>query len=74
MLRLVGRSKEGSVKLYIDQYGNKFWARTLKELRAQISGPCSKMYVDKKDGSTVHCGYVIGEHWLTAFVPWERPA
>lgn len=62
------------MKLYIDQYGNKFWARTLKELRAQIPGRCSKMYVDKKDGSTVHTGYVIGQHWLTAFVPWEQPA
>jgi hypothetical protein len=32
------------------------------------------MFVDKKDGSTVHIGYVIGQHWLTAFQPVERAA
>lgn len=62
-------------KLYLDQYGNKFFARTVKELRSKIEGGgsrVSKMYIDKKDGSTVHCGYVIGGHWLTAFVPFEQ--
>ena len=29
------------------------------------------MYQDKKDGSTVHVGYVIGQLWLTAFQPVE---
>lgn len=27
----------------------------------------SKMYVDKKDGRSVHIGYVVGQHWLTAY-------
>jgi hypothetical protein len=26
-----------------------------------------KMYVDKKDGRSVHIGYVVGQHWLTAY-------
>lgn len=61
----------GRRMLYLDQQGLPFWARTLKELRAQVPGKVSKMYVDKKDGSTVHCGYVIGDHWLTAYIPYE---
>ena len=60
--------------LYLDQYGNRFFARSLKELRAQIRGRVSIMYCDRKDGRTVRTGYVIGRHWLTAFVPFEQPA
>lgn len=62
---------QGKMMLYLDQWGNKFWARTVKELREQIPGRVSKMYVDKKDGSIAHVGYVIGEHWLTAYCPVE---
>lgn len=57
--------------LYIDQYGYRYWARTLKELRAQCSGRVSIMYRDKRDGRTVRVGYVIGQHWLTAYAPVE---
>jgi len=60
--------------LYLDQYGNKFFARTVKELHQQIGGKISKMYVDKTDGTTKHVGYVIGQRWLTAHAPIERPA
>jgi hypothetical protein len=59
--------------LYLDQYGNAFWARTLKELKEQIPGRVSIMYCDKKDGSTVRQGYVIGQHWLQAYQPVELP-
>jgi hypothetical protein len=59
--------------LYIDQYGSRFHAPTLKALRAQVPGRVGRMYVDKKDGGTVHCGYVIGKHWLTAYAPVEVP-
>ena len=61
-------------KLYIDQYGNKFWARTRKELSQQIPGKVSLMYVTKKDERTVRTGYVIGQHWLSAIIPDEKPA
>jgi hypothetical protein len=63
------------MKLFLDQYGNRFYARTLKELRIQIGGGGSRvstMYVDRPNGDVVCTGYVIGEHWLTAFVPCER--
>lgn len=59
-------------KLYIDQYGSKFYASTLKELRRQVStggNRVSIMYVDGTDGKTYRVGYVIGQHWLTAYVP-----
>ena len=59
-------------RLFIDQYGNKFFASTVKELRSKIGmGGSSvlKMYVDRKDGSTVHVGYVIGQHWLSMYTP-----
>lgn len=60
------------VILYLDQYGQRYYARTLKELREQIGGRVSKMYKDKKDGSTVFVGYVIGQSWLTAYTPVEK--
>lgn len=66
---------DGKKMLYIDQYGNKFFASTVKELRSQIGNGGSrvgKMYRDKKDGTTIHCGYVIGPHWLTMYAPVER--
>ena len=61
--------------LYIDQYGNKFFAKTLKELKAEIGRTkASKMYVDSTDGKTYHIGYVIGEHWLKAYTPMRKAA
>ena len=59
-------------RLFIDQYGNRFYAHTVKELRKQIGAGGSKvekMYCDRKDGSTIHTGYVIGGHWLTMYAP-----
>ena len=63
--------------LYIDQFGNSFWAQTVKELRQQIGNGksrISKIYCDKTDGRTVHVGYVIGQHWLSAYARVEKPA
>ena len=60
------------VRLFIDQDGNKFYARTIKELRSKIGNGgsrVSKMYVDGKDGVTYHIGYIVGEHWLEVFTP-----
>ena len=59
------------IKLYISQYGDKFYAKTLKELRQQIPGRCSKMYVDR-NGKTLDIGYVIGQLWLIAYQPIEK--
>ena len=64
--------------MYLDQYGQKYYASTRKELVEKVA-PYSKpkvsiMYCDKKDGKTVRCGYVIGHHWLTAYKPLEIEA
>jgi hypothetical protein len=67
----------GMYTLYIDQWGGRYYASTVKELRQQIGmGGCrvSKLYRDKRDGRTVHCGYIIGHCWLTAYQPVELPA
>lgn len=62
----------GQFTLYLDQYGNRYVAATVKELRAKIGGGrVAKMYRDKKDGRVVHVGYIIGPHWLTAYQPVE---
>lgn len=61
--------------LYIDQYGNRFYARTVKQLRLQIGmggSRVSRMFADSKNGDVLHVGYVIGSHWLTAYAPCER--
>lgn len=63
-------------KLYIDQYGNRFYAGTVKELRSKIGmggSRVSKMYQNTKQGGIVHVGYVIGGHWLTCYLPmWNK--
>lgn len=67
----------GKLMLCIDQYGNHFWAQSVINLRKQIGlggSRVAKMYVDKKDGRTMHCGYIVGKHWLTAYLPFEREA
>lgn len=59
---------KGETLLYIDQWGQKFRASTIKELREKVGGGgVSKMYQDKKNGDTVHVGYIVGAHWLTAY-------
>ena len=63
----------GKLFLYVDQYGNRFQASTVRELREKVGGGrVSKMYIDNKDGHTFHIGYVIGQHWLTAFEPYAK--
>lgn len=65
----------GKLMLYIDQYGNKVFARTRKELVSESGGGrISKMYCDKKDGRIVHVGYVVGNRWFSMFQPMELPA
>ena len=65
----------GKVMLYIDQHGDRWYAKSVRELHRRLGGARpSKMYVDKKDGGTVHIGYVIGTHWCNAFVPYEKKA
>ena len=63
----------------IDQYGQTYHG--LKHPRQDLLerlgySSARKMYQDKKDGSTVHVGYVIGGLWLTLYrvEPVENPA
>ena len=58
-------------KLYLDQYGNRFYANTRKELKAQIPGRIGLMYRDR-GAQVIRVGYVIGQHWLTEYVANER--
>jgi hypothetical protein len=60
------------MRLFIDQWGHRFYVDTIKELREQVRGRCSKMYIDRKDGTAAHIGYVIGQHWLTEYARVER--
>ena len=63
--------------VYLDQY-YKYCADTRKELIQAVcpytkSPRVSIMYRDKKDGTTVRCGYVVSYHWLTAYQPYQIP-
>ena len=65
----------GKAMLYIDQWGNRWWATTIAELRQKIGcGRVSKMYVDGTDGHAYHIGYIVGQHWCEAFAPVRKPA
>lgn len=65
----------GKPMMYVDQYGYSVFARNRDELVKKAGGGrISKMYRDKKDGSVVHVGYVVGPHWFEAFQPVELPA
>ena len=51
----------GTLMLYLDQYGNHFYARTVRELREKVGSSGSriaKMYVENgADGEPRHVGY-----------------
>lgn len=65
----------GQPMLYIDQYGNHWHAATVRELCEKIGrSKAKRMYIDKRDGSTRHIGYVVGPHWCRAFTPYEKAA
>ncbi len=64
--------------LAIDQYGQEIWLEG-KHPRAELlkylgKKHCEKMYVDKKDGSIKHIGYIVGNQWFTLLniSLWEK--
>jgi hypothetical protein len=62
------------MRLFIDQYGNRIYAKTVRELREKRGGGrVGKMYVDRGD-KTLHIGYVVGNQWFTEYAPVERAA
>ncbi|MBV9667307.1 MAG: hypothetical protein JO327_04175 [Nitrososphaeraceae archaeon] len=62
----------------IDQYGQTYHNLgkfPRKELLQRLgSTHAERMYVDKKNGTTVHCGYVIARLWISLYEvqPFER--
>jgi hypothetical protein len=62
----------------IDQYGNTYHGlgeyprKTLLERLGRSHA--DKMYVDKKDGSTVHIGYIIAGLWIRLYSVQEWKA
>ena len=62
--------------LWMDQYGQHVWARTVKELQTKCGGGrIFKIYADMRsgphEGKTVHTGYGVGNRWFTRFAPVE---
>lgn len=58
--------------MFISQYGDKYTAYTIKDLKEQVwPWKVFKIYQDKKDGSTVHTWYGIGSLWFNMFIPLE---
>lgn len=60
------------MRVFIDQWGDRVIAATVKELQRKAGGGrVSRMFRDKKDGRIVRCGYVVGSRWFNEFQPVE---
>jgi hypothetical protein len=70
------KQMNGKTVCYIDQHGHHIYARTVKELRAKCGvGHVSKMYVDDAlTHKSYHVGYVVGQRWFSAFIPYRKEA
>lgn len=55
-------------KLFVDQYGGKHYASSVKDLQQKIGGRVSKMYI----GDGVHVGYVVGKLWCRIYAPVQN--
>ena len=66
----------GRLMLYIDQYGQPVWARTVRELRAKCGGGrVFKIYCDRNNPTrTVQVGVGVGHRWFNRYIPWEAKA
>lgn len=63
----------------IDQYGETYHGLThpRKELMERLCCQhANKMYIDKRDGTSKHIGYVVAGRWITLYelTPWEKEA
>jgi len=68
MKSFMGISQYGTTYHDLGKYPRKELLERLGRKSAQ------KMYIDKKDGRTIHCGYVIGSLWITLYTvtPFEN--
>ena len=66
----------GKLMLYLDQWGNRYWAKSVRELHRRLGGGRpSKMYRDDPlTKKVIHIGYVVGKHWCGAYVPYAKEA
>ena len=56
--------------MYVDQYGSKIYARSVKSLRDLAGGGrVSKIYREINGDVTHHCGYSVGDRWFDAYAP-----
>ncbi len=63
----------GQTIAYIDQYGQWIWAKTIKQLCEKCGRKSArKQYSDGKDGKSYHTGYIVGDRWFTAFIPYRK--
>lgn len=63
-------------RIFIDNYGHVHYARSVADLAEQLGrarGTARRIYRDKLDGTTVHCGYVIGHYWCDEVARVEKP-
>tara|TARA_Y100000034_G_scaffold74318_1_gene89434 strand:- start:16560 stop:16766 length:207 start_codon:yes stop_codon:yes gene_type:complete len=58
-----------------DQYGNTYHLKPKfprKQLMEKLGYKfAEKIYVDNTDGNSKHCGYRIGDHWITLYRVYE---
>jgi hypothetical protein len=62
-------------KLFVDQYGCRYFARTYKELKQKytLPGRMQPMYCGMKDGKSFRTGVIIGRLWLDEYYPRRDP-
>lgn len=64
--------KKPRSRLFIDQYGGRHYARSVKDLYEQLGrSRAQRMYRDTKQG-TMHVGYVVGPYWCAEYAPVMR--
>ena len=66
--------KRNHPSLFIDRYGLKVYASSVKELKAKAGpGRVFKIYRDLPEG-VAHVGYGVGYRWFTEYQPVIRKA
>lgn len=60
--------------LFIDQYGSRIYAASVKELKEKAGpGRVFKIYRDLPEG-VAHVGYGVGSRWFSEYQPVIRKA
>jgi hypothetical protein len=62
----------GRAMLWLDQWGQPYWSKTIRELCQKLGyarRSARPMYVDGTDGKSYRTGVVIGRFWLSGYFP-----